>query len=67
MDSAEVEDVKTAILHKSGAEGGDRTHSLAMSQGHMEKIFAWSDRQCDLSKTPLTMEARILKTKHLEF
>ncbi|KAF8175145.1 hypothetical protein BJ912DRAFT_858015 [Pholiota molesta] len=67
VDSAEVVDVMTAISHKSGADGGDRTHSLAMSKGHIGKIFAWSDTQCDLSMTPLTMEARILKTKHLEF
>ena len=67
VNSAEVDDVMTAVKHKSGAEGGDCTHSIAMSKEHMEKIFMWSDSQCDTSMAATTMEERLLKTKHLEF
>jgi hypothetical protein len=68
--SAEVQDIMTAIKHKCGAEGGDRTHSLAMSKDHMDKIFAWSDTQCpkgQYASPAMDLETRALMTKHLEF
>jgi hypothetical protein len=45
-ESAEVQDIKTAVMHKTGAEGGDRTHSLAMSKEYMDQILAWSESEC---------------------
>jgi hypothetical protein len=68
--SAEVQDVITAIKHKCGAEGGDRTHSLAMSKEHMDKMFAWSEAQCSnesCKRPPRDLETRAFMTKHLEF
>ncbi|KAJ7804873.1 hypothetical protein B0H14DRAFT_3773409 [Mycena olivaceomarginata] len=42
-ESAEVEDTMKAIKNKCGADGGERTHSLAMTKEYMAKVFAWSD------------------------
>lgn len=68
--SAEVDDTMIAIKHKSGAEGGDRNHSVPMSKEHMEKMFAWSESMCSKEslRTPAkTMEEQGNRTKHLEF
>jgi hypothetical protein len=71
-----VADVLTAIKHKSGAEGGDRTHSLAMSKEYMEKMFRWSEGKVSTESAHQSMkgtalnlssEERALMTKHLEF
>ncbi|KAJ7796820.1 hypothetical protein B0H14DRAFT_3157804 [Mycena olivaceomarginata] len=45
-ESAEVEDTMKAIKNKCGADGGERTHSLAMTKEYMAKVFAWSDGVC---------------------
>ncbi|KIM36467.1 hypothetical protein M413DRAFT_13964 [Hebeloma cylindrosporum] len=68
IDTAEVADLTKALKNKSGAHGGDRTHSAAMSKEHMEKVFAWSQRICPSGSGPaLNLEQRKLKTKHLGF
>jgi hypothetical protein len=74
---AEVADVLTAIKHKSGAEGGDRTHSLAMTKEYMERMFKWSESKVSAEaiqhvlnytgQTNMTAEEQTLMTKHLEF
>lgn len=67
VESVDVTDVMTAIKHKTSAEGGDRNHSIAMSERYMAKMWEWSKTQCDL-RTPLkSVEERALKTKHLGF
>ncbi|KAG1847569.1 hypothetical protein F4604DRAFT_1935807 [Suillus subluteus] len=35
-DSADVYDVLSSIKHKASAEGGDRTHSMAMTKDYMD-------------------------------
>ena len=76
-DSAEVTDTLKAVKHKSGAEGGDRKHSLAMTKEYMERVLKWSESQCPtkmiehLAKEgqnrELSVEERSLITKHLEY
>ncbi|KAJ7025321.1 hypothetical protein C8F04DRAFT_967990 [Mycena alexandri] len=69
-DSAKVQDVRDAIKNKCGKDGGDRKHSLAMSEEFMTKIFEWSDKVCPPSsydKKSTTLEEQALKTKHLGF
>jgi len=76
--SAEVQDVLVAIKHKSGAEGGNRTHSLAMSKEYMERMFRWSEGKVSIETaeqvlkdagqaTNMSVKERSLMTKHLEF
>jgi hypothetical protein len=71
-------DVLTAVKHKSGAEGGDRTHSLAMSKEHMDRVFCWSEDKVSTESAQqfvkdaaqasnMCSEERMLMTKHLEF
>jgi hypothetical protein len=70
-------DVLTAIKHKSGAEGGDRTHSLAMTKEYMGRMFKWSEGKVSAEAVQkvlknaglasLRVEERALMTKHLEF
>ncbi|KAK7034457.1 hypothetical protein R3P38DRAFT_2698870, partial [Favolaschia claudopus] len=43
IDSAKVQDTMVAIKNKCGMDGGDRKHSLAMSEEFMSRMFAWSD------------------------
>jgi hypothetical protein len=60
----------TAIKNKCGKDGGDRKHSLAMTEDFMAKMFAWSDEVCpasDYDKKSTTVEEQNLKTKHLAF
>jgi hypothetical protein len=70
--------VLVAIKHKSGAEGGDRTHSLAMSKEYMDQMFKWSESKVSTETAKLMIEGkgrasnmtiaeRSLVTKHLEF
>src|ERR1700730_1636345 len=77
-NAAEVTDVLTAVKHKSGAEGGDRTHSLAMSKEYMERMLQWSEGKVStdlaerlvnraVTSPNMTGEERALMTKHLEF
>jgi hypothetical protein len=75
--SAEVADVLVAVKHKCGAEGGDRTHSLAMSKEYMERIFEWSEGKVSTAavetmKDPsqasnMSLTEQSAVTKHLEF
>jgi hypothetical protein len=65
-----VVDVMTALKHKSGAEGGDRTHSLAMSKEHMDKMLAWSEMECTDDRYEVKepdLRKRVEVMKHLEF
>ncbi|KAL0960983.1 hypothetical protein HGRIS_005980 [Hohenbuehelia grisea] len=67
-DSAEVADVMEAVKHKCGAEGGDRTHSLAMSKDFMDKMFGWSFRESPTcSDLPCDLATQAIRTKHSEF
>ncbi|KAI0321075.1 hypothetical protein OF83DRAFT_1051864 [Amylostereum chailletii] len=45
-ESALVQDTKTAILHKVNANGGERTHAVAMTYPHLLQIITWSERVC---------------------
>ncbi|KAK7036863.1 hypothetical protein R3P38DRAFT_2770933 [Favolaschia claudopus] len=70
IDSAKVQDTMAAIKNKCGKDGGDRKHSLAMSEEFMSRMFAWSEEQCPASKyegKSTTVEEQSLKTKHLAF
>ncbi|KAK7016538.1 hypothetical protein R3P38DRAFT_3321039 [Favolaschia claudopus] len=70
IDSAKVQDTMAAIKNKCGKDGGDRKHSLAMSEEFMSRMFAWSEEQCPASKyegKSTTVEEQNLKTKHLAF
>ncbi|KAG1901248.1 uncharacterized protein F5891DRAFT_1144993 [Suillus fuscotomentosus] len=44
--SAEVQDIIKSVKHKTSSEGGDRTHSIAMSKGFMDRILAWTHKLC---------------------
>ncbi|KAL0957016.1 hypothetical protein HGRIS_003117 [Hohenbuehelia grisea] len=67
-DSAEVADVMEAVKHKCGAEGGDRTHSLAMSKDFMDRMFGWSFRESPTcSDLPCDLATQAIRTKHSEF
>ncbi|KAG1906357.1 uncharacterized protein F5891DRAFT_1138182 [Suillus fuscotomentosus] len=77
--SAEVQDIIKSVKHKTSSEGGDRTHSIAMSKGFMDRILAWTHKLCppktflglmrsvlapDTTSTELlTLESRELLTK----
>jgi hypothetical protein len=59
-----------AIKNKCGADGGERTHSLAMTKEYMAKVFAWSDGVCPPStyfSAVKTKEELTLVTKHLMY
>ncbi|KAJ7022524.1 hypothetical protein C8F04DRAFT_1272533 [Mycena alexandri] len=70
VESADVEDVMKAIKNKCGQDGGERTHSLAMSKENMARIFSWSDKVCPpetyFAEAKTTGE-RTLRTKHLMY
>ena len=62
--------MKTAVKHKTGAEGGDRTHSLAMTKDFMDDIVAWSESRCPIANfaaEAMSMDVRTNLTMHLEF
>jgi len=81
-DSAEVYDVMASVKHKASAEGGDRTHSMAMTKDFMDRLLRWHQASCPLdialqavqlvmsgtlpSHIQLTMDTRTLITRHLE-
>ncbi|KAG1885796.1 hypothetical protein F4604DRAFT_1573111 [Suillus subluteus] len=44
--SAEVQDVIKSVRHKTNSEGSDRTHSIAMSKGFMDRILTWVHKCC---------------------
>ncbi|KAJ7884117.1 hypothetical protein B0H14DRAFT_2339279, partial [Mycena olivaceomarginata] len=70
VDSAKVQDTMGAIKDKCGKDGGDRKHSLAMTEEFMMRMFQWSDEVCPPSKydtKSTTREEQSLKTKHLAF
>src|ERR1700761_653007 len=45
-NSSLVQDLMKSLKHRFGAEGGTRTHSMAMSVVHMEKIATHIARIC---------------------
>ncbi|KAJ7761353.1 hypothetical protein B0H16DRAFT_1312284 [Mycena metata] len=70
VESSEVEDIYKAIKNKCGANGGERTHSLAMSKENMAQIIMWSDKVClptTYFSEAKTAQERSLRTKHLMF
>ncbi|KAJ7855319.1 hypothetical protein B0H14DRAFT_3647063, partial [Mycena olivaceomarginata] len=70
VDSAKVQDTMVAIKNKCGKDGGDRKHSLAMTEEFMMRMFQWSGEVCPPSKydtKSTTREEQSLKTKHLAF
>ncbi|KIK36351.1 hypothetical protein CY34DRAFT_26368 [Suillus luteus UH-Slu-Lm8-n1] len=44
--SAEVQDIIKSVRHKTNSDGGERTHSVAMSKSYMDRILAWADTVC---------------------
>ncbi|KLO14727.1 hypothetical protein SCHPADRAFT_825926 [Schizopora paradoxa] len=67
-DSAEVQDLRTALKHKVKADGRIRNHAVAMSYEYMQTIMAWSERECPAEmccRAPSSMEERTKVTKHL--
>jgi len=68
--SAEVENLMISIKHKDSAEGGERSHSLAMSKSFMDKIHAWSARECpkmDFESLPKDHASLKSAAEHLRF
>ncbi|KAG1718424.1 uncharacterized protein EDB91DRAFT_1066652 [Suillus paluster] len=81
-DSADIYDVLSSIKHKASAEGGDRTHSMAMTKDYMDRAFRWHQAVCPLeialqmiqkvmsgarpSDMHLDLEMRTKLTRHLE-
>ncbi|KAG0694080.1 hypothetical protein DFH29DRAFT_1006668 [Suillus ampliporus] len=41
--SAEVQDIIKSVRHKANSDGNERTHSIAMTKGHMDRILAWTE------------------------
>ncbi|KLO04825.1 hypothetical protein SCHPADRAFT_840175, partial [Schizopora paradoxa] len=67
-DSADVQDLRTALKHKVKSDGRVRNHATAMTYPYMESIMAWSEKECpnEMScRKPLLMEERTKVTKHL--
>ncbi|KAG1836898.1 hypothetical protein F4604DRAFT_1602155 [Suillus subluteus] len=81
-DSADVYDMLSSIKHKASAEGGDRTHSMAMMKDYMDRVLRWHQAACPLeialhmiektmsgaqpSDLHLDFETRKQLTQHLE-
>jgi hypothetical protein len=81
-ESADIYDVLSSIKHKASAEGGDRTHSMAMTKDYMDRAFQWHQAVCPLEITlqmiqkvmsgaqpsdmHLDLEMRTKLTHHLE-
>ncbi|KAK6984285.1 hypothetical protein R3P38DRAFT_3410020 [Favolaschia claudopus] len=66
IDSAKVQDTMSDLV-RLGMDGGDRKHSLAMSEEFMSRMFAWSDETCPASRyeeKSSTVEEKNLNTKH---
>jgi hypothetical protein len=72
-ESAEVQDIRTAVRHKTGADGSDRTHLLAMSKEYMDQILTWSENECpedaysEEAKKTMSMDDQMKLTTHLEY
>ncbi|KAG1907643.1 uncharacterized protein F5891DRAFT_939549 [Suillus fuscotomentosus] len=62
-DSAEVYDVMASVKHKASAEGGDRTHSMAMTKDFMDRMLQWHEAACPLE---IALQAVQLLSRHLE-
>lgn len=68
-DAAEVQDLIKSLNNKSAAEGGERTHSVAITYKMLEKMISWSNETCPHSTTFERMSAkdRIQQTEHICF
>jgi hypothetical protein len=77
---AEVQDILKSISNRAAADGGERTHSAAMTYGLLEKMIDWSNRACpydppvaattllDPAKFGLrSAEEEIFQTQHICF
>ncbi|KAG2351498.1 hypothetical protein BDR07DRAFT_1501225 [Suillus spraguei] len=81
-DSADSYDVLSSIKHKASVEGGDWTHSMAMTKDYMDRAFRWHQAACPLdialqiiqkvmngaqpSDICLDLETRTKLSRHLE-
>ncbi|KAG1870629.1 hypothetical protein DFJ58DRAFT_652909 [Suillus subalutaceus] len=45
-DSADIYDILSSIKHKASAEGGDHTHSMAMTKDYMDRTLRWHQASC---------------------
>ncbi|KAG1893196.1 uncharacterized protein F5891DRAFT_1196726 [Suillus fuscotomentosus] len=62
--SAEVQDIIKSVRHKTNSDGGERTHSVAMSKSYLIRaIITGSDSK--FAEKNLTLESRTLYTKIL--
>ncbi|KAG1789049.1 uncharacterized protein HD556DRAFT_1311616 [Suillus plorans] len=55
---AEVQDVIKSVRHKTNSEGADRTHSIAMSKGFMDRILTRLLEGDTMATDNLTLELR---------
>ncbi|KAG1895580.1 uncharacterized protein F5891DRAFT_1194102 [Suillus fuscotomentosus] len=61
--SAEVQDVIKSVRHKTNSEGADRTHSIAMSKGFMDRILIRLLEGDTTATDNLTLELRTSITR----
>ncbi|KAH9910809.1 uncharacterized protein B0H18DRAFT_894363 [Fomitopsis serialis] len=67
---AEVRDILKAIKNKANADGGERTHSVAMRYDYLKAIIEWSETECPPAEamvTPRDVVHRAKVTMHLFF
>ncbi|KLO05243.1 hypothetical protein SCHPADRAFT_811754, partial [Schizopora paradoxa] len=67
-ESPEVQDLRAALKHKDRSDGRIRNHATAMTYENMERIMAWSEKECPNEMSnhePSTAEERAEVTKHL--
>ncbi|KAH9830800.1 uncharacterized protein C8Q71DRAFT_842312 [Rhodofomes roseus] len=67
---AEVRDILKAIKNKANADGGERTHSVAMRYDYLKAIIEWSETECPPAEamvTPRDVAHRTKVTTHLFF
>ena len=61
----------TAIRNKLHADGGERTHSVAMRYEYLEQIRTWSEKEVPLTQDFLARSgdthAHVRNAKHLMF
>lgn len=55
-----MQDVIKSVRHKTNSEGADRTHSIAMSKGFMDRILMWVHK-CWPSETYVVLVRRLLE------
>ncbi|KAG2128935.1 uncharacterized protein EDB93DRAFT_1095770 [Suillus bovinus] len=61
--SAEIFDVLSSVKHKASAEGGDRTHLMAMTKDYMERTLRWHYAVCPLDIALGTIQ-KVMSSAH---